>query len=294
MKIVFIAEEYFRLNGVRDTSNVQYNTAAGKIFGNDYYGVVLQRLAKERQIHVNTFQELVEVRPADRVAIFKDNTPTGGGALKSVNYDLLHVSPTHTAPPFIRESGIGDAAGFVDVSQETLRHKKYPNIYSLGDCSSVPTSKTAVAITAESRVLKHNLLAAINGQQVEDEKYDGYTCCPLITGQNTLILAEFSGFTAQPMETFPVDQRVERSSAQFLNKEVRVWGGFYTIINHRRSETVDIRRIWCLTQFMTFSRSSLRSTGLASCVGNGRALWNSVICLLLSALRLISDIMTRW
>ncbi|RUS24487.1 hypothetical protein BC938DRAFT_473508 [Jimgerdemannia flammicorona] len=220
VKIAFFAEETFRINGVRSASNILYNTAAGKIFGNDYFGIGLQKVADDRNIRVNIFQELVEVRPADRTAIFKDNTPAGAGALNIVNYDLLHVSPTHTAPSFIRDSGIGDAAGFVDVSKETMRHNKFPNIYALGDCSSVPTSKTATAITGESAVLKHNLLAAIEGRKVEDKAYDGYASCPLITGRNSLILAEFSGFTGQPMETFPVDQRLERSSAQFLNKEI--------------------------------------------------------------------------
>ena len=37
------------------------------------------------------------------------------------------------------------------------------NIFSLGDCSSVPTSKTAAAVAAESRVLKRNLLEVVKG-----------------------------------------------------------------------------------------------------------------------------------
>ena len=36
-------------------------------------------------------------------------------------------------------------------------------------------------------------------------QYDGYTSCPLVTGYNKCILAEFD-FNAQPLETFPFDQ----------------------------------------------------------------------------------------
>ncbi|OZA75420.1 MAG: hypothetical protein B7X77_07360, partial [Caulobacter sp. 39-67-4] len=39
--------------------------------------------------------------------------------------------------------------GYVDVDDATTRHKKYPNVWSAGDASSLPTSKTAAAITAE-------------------------------------------------------------------------------------------------------------------------------------------------
>lgn len=36
------------------------------------------------------------------------------------------------------------AAG--DVDKETLQHKKYPNIFGIGDCTNLPTSKTAAAV----------------------------------------------------------------------------------------------------------------------------------------------------
>ena len=37
------------------------------------------------------------------------------------------------------------------------------NVFSLGDCSNVPTAKTAAAVAAESHVLKHNLLEVMKG-----------------------------------------------------------------------------------------------------------------------------------
>ena len=42
--------------------------------------------------------------------------------------------------------GLTDAAGFVDVDGKTLQHVRYNNVFSLGDCSNVPTSKTAAAV----------------------------------------------------------------------------------------------------------------------------------------------------
>ena len=61
---------------------------------------------------------------------------------------MLHVSPPMSAPDCLRTNapGLTDASGFVEVSKETLQHVRYPNVFALGDCSSVPTSKTAAAV----------------------------------------------------------------------------------------------------------------------------------------------------
>lgn len=217
-KMTFLAEEAFRISGVRDKTNVIYNTAAGKIFGVDYYGKVLQKLADERHIHLNFQHELVEIDANNHQAIFKNNAK--GGELKSFEYDFIHVAPPQGPPNFIKESKLADAAGWVDVNKDTLRHNKYKNVFALGDCSSLPTSKTAAAITAESGVLKWNLISDIQGKNEKQAVYDGYTSCPLIVGRDELILAEFSGYTGQPLETFPVDQRRISKISQYLNKEV--------------------------------------------------------------------------
>lgn len=37
-------------------------------------------------------------------------------------------------------------AGFVDVNKATLQHNRYKNVFAIGDCSSLPTSKTAAAV----------------------------------------------------------------------------------------------------------------------------------------------------
>ncbi|KAI8976220.1 hypothetical protein BDB01DRAFT_727854 [Pilobolus umbonatus] len=216
-KITFLGEEVFRLTGVRDKTNVIYNTSAAKIFGVDHYGKVLQKLADERDIAVNFQHELIEIDGNNHTAVFRNNV---NQELKSYEYNFIHVAPPQGPPKFIKESPLADAAGWVDVNKDTLRHNKYKNVFALGDCSSLPTSKTAAAITGQSGVLKTNLIADIKGNKIEQSVYDGYTSCPLIVGRDQLILAEFSGYTGQPLETFPVDQRGISKVSQFINKEV--------------------------------------------------------------------------
>ena len=62
-------------------------------------------------------------------------------------YELLHVTPNMSAPGVLKRcSALADAAGYVDVDKHTLQHKRHPNVFAIGDCSSVPTSKTAAAV----------------------------------------------------------------------------------------------------------------------------------------------------
>ncbi|RHZ78274.1 hypothetical protein Glove_166g244 [Diversispora epigaea] len=219
IKIAYLAEDYFTKNLVRSKSNIIYNTAMGKIFAIDKFAASLNRIAKERDIEVNLFTNLIEVRGDKKEAVFK-NVQTNEE--KVLNYDLLHVVPPMGPPSFIAASKIGNAAGWVDIDQYTMQHLKYSNIFSLGDASSAPTSKTAAAISPQSGVLKKNLLDMMEGKfnTGNAARYDGYASCPLLVGRNKLVLAEFSGYTAQPMETFPFDQGKERSSMYYLTKEV--------------------------------------------------------------------------
>ncbi|KAI9313765.1 hypothetical protein BX666DRAFT_1973330 [Dichotomocladium elegans] len=223
-KIAFLAEEIFRLNGVRDKSNVNYFHSGMRIYGIDHYAKVIEKLVDDRNLNVHLRHDLVEIQPDDHKAIFR-NLETN--ELITQTYDFLHVSPPQGAPTFIKESPLADAAGFVDVNKSTLRHNKYKNVYSIGDCSNLPTGKTAAAIAGSTGVLKANLIADMQGKPAQKE-YDGYASCPLVVGRKELILAEFSGYTGQPLETFPFDQRKINNMTQYMNKEIipyMYWNG---------------------------------------------------------------------
>lgn len=64
---------------------------------------------------------------------------------------------------FLSKSPLADASGFVDVVKETLQHKKYPNVFAIGDCTNLPTSKTAAAIAGSNSILVQNLTNLMNG-----------------------------------------------------------------------------------------------------------------------------------
>ncbi|CAF1424080.1 unnamed protein product [Rotaria magnacalcarata] len=216
-KIMYLAEDLFRRNNVRDKTTVIYNTSLPVIFGVKKYAAALMEIIKERNIQLNTRLNLVEVRAKSKEAIFENLDQPG--TMKTFKYDILHIGAPMQPFEFLAKSPLADATGFVDVVKETLQHKKFPNVFGIGDCTNIPTSKTAAAIAGSNSILVRNLSNLMFGTNNPVRKYDGYTSCPLVTGYNKCILAEFD-FDGNPLETLPINQGKERRLSYILKKDV--------------------------------------------------------------------------
>jgi sulfide:quinone oxidoreductase len=210
-KIMWLAEEHFRNMGIRDKSHVHYTSATAGIFGIPRYKKVLQKLAEERGIEPHYRHNLVEIRSASKEAVFEN---LDGGDELILPYAFMHVTPPQSAPDFIKVSPLAGDKGWVSVDKHTLQHTEYENVFSLGDCSSLPCSKTGAAIRKQAPVLVENLLALRGGRTLPGS-YDGYASCPLVTGKGTVVMAEF-GYDGKIMETFPFSQAKERFSMYAL------------------------------------------------------------------------------
>jgi len=77
---------------------------------------------------------------------------------------MIHVTPPMGPPDCLLGSPISDRHGFVDVDKFTMRHKKYPNIFALGDCANTPNGKTTAAVAGQMGVIKANLFALLDGR----------------------------------------------------------------------------------------------------------------------------------
>ncbi|MBM4228615.1 MAG: NAD(P)/FAD-dependent oxidoreductase [Gammaproteobacteria bacterium] len=215
LKIMFLAEDHFRRTGIRQHCEVSYMSAGTAIFRAPKYAAGLVKIAAARDINVQYKRELVALKPESHEAVFKD---LDSNAELIEKYDFIHVTPPMGALDVMKQSPLVDAAGWVEVDKATLQHVRYPNVFALGDGSSLPTSKTAAAIRAQGPVLVSNLLATLKGEKPATT-YDGYTSCPLITRYGRLMLAEFD-YQLEPSETFPFDQARERRSMYWLKKYV--------------------------------------------------------------------------
>ncbi|KAG8929150.1 hypothetical protein FRC02_005950 [Tulasnella sp. 418] len=220
-KIMWMAYDRYRTTGRKENINVEFVTGMPTMFSVPKYSQALNALRIQRGIAGTFEHNLTSIDPSARVATFK--TPKGETVTKE--YTLLHVTPPQGPLDFVKNSPLADAAGWVDVDQATLQHKKYPNVFSLGDASSLPTSKTAAAITAQAPVLTNNLVSLIETGSVGTVAYDGYTSCPLLTGYGQLMLAEFV-YGLKPKETFASvlgDQAKPKRIFYHLKKDFFPW-----------------------------------------------------------------------
>lgn len=205
-KAAYLADDYFRRSGKRKNVNLIFANQGARIFGVEKYRLALEKIVAKKNIDARFEHNLVEVRPKENVAVFEKSDKT----LVEISYSMLHIVPPMSSPDFIKKSPLADAQGWVDVDKFTLQHTKFSNVFSLGDCSSLPTSRTGAAIRKEAPVLVENVISYLKGVPLM-AKYDGYSSCPLVTGYGKVIMAEFD-YEGNPTETFPFDQAKERWS----------------------------------------------------------------------------------
>jgi sulfide:quinone oxidoreductase len=224
---MYLAEEIFRKNGVRNVSNVIFAVAGKVIFGVPAFAASLMQVAKRKQIELNFSHKLIEVNALERKATFEKSVDTNlSGVVQTtiervtLPYDLLHVVPPMSAHDYVKQSGLafadGPQTGWLKVNPFTLQHQDQSNIFGIGDVTGVPNSKTGAAIRKQAPVVAQNLLDAMANRELS-MRYDGYSSCPLITENGKVILAEF-GYDGKLMPSFPMDMTKERRSMWFLKK----------------------------------------------------------------------------
>ncbi|KAI0928755.1 hypothetical protein AcW1_005907 [Taiwanofungus camphoratus] len=222
-KIMWMAWDRYQKTGRGNMVQVDFYTGMPTMFSVKKYSDALNKMREERGVGGFFQHNLTSVDSGNHKATFKKPD----GSTVEVDYTLLHVSPPMGPLEVIKNSPIADQAGWVAVDPATLRHTnpEYGNIWALGDCSSLPTSKTAAAITSQAPVLTESLYSVVSSGKVANANYDGYTSCPLLTGYGQLMLAEFK-YGLEPKESFADylgDQSTPRRAFYHLKKDFFPW-----------------------------------------------------------------------
>jgi len=214
-KALYLAADYLRRQGRK--ADLRFYTAAGAMFGVPFYSRALDQVMAGYEATPVFSHKLLAVDGAARTATFE----TGSGEEKRqevVRFDFLHVVPPQSAPDFIRNSVLADAAGWLEVGKSSLQHTRHANIFGLGDCTSTPNSKTAAAVKSQVPVVVGNVLSALQGGGNVLE-YDGYAACPLTTSAGKVLLAEFC-YSGAVSPSRPLDPRVPRRLYWWLKKRL--------------------------------------------------------------------------
>ncbi|MBT9499646.1 MAG: NAD(P)/FAD-dependent oxidoreductase [Burkholderiaceae bacterium] len=192
LKMSFMLRDRLLKAGTLGASKISFQSALGNVFGvkvvNDN---VLERW-KSLGIDVEFSRKLTAIDIGARRATFVSPE----GEKQEMPYDFIHVVPPMRAPDAVKNSDLAwkegpfAAGGWLEVDKSTLQHRRYPNVFGIGDINGTPRGKTAATVKKSAPLVAHNLVEVISGRKA-DETFDGYTSCPLITREGSAMLIEF-------------------------------------------------------------------------------------------------------
>lgn len=200
-KALYLSGDHWYRAGAIGDIQIDFYNAGGVLFGVSDYVPALQKYIEKYKAKTHFNHTLVEVDGEAKRAYFTSSDPEKEGERICEEFDMLHVCPPQVAPQFIKDSELSDDAGWLDVDQFTLRHKKFANVWGLGDVMNTPNAKTMAAVRKQVPVVAANIVSALASHSLE-AGYDGYGSCPLTVERGKIVLAEF-GYGGKLLPSFP-------------------------------------------------------------------------------------------
>ena len=216
-KTAYLASDYLRKTGLLSKTNVIFATPGTTIFGVPEIRATLEKVLNRYGIDFKPYYVPVKIDADKKIIYYKYKAPEEKRVevgqdnsigevqhedeIRAIPFDFLHLAPPQKSPDFVSESVLANDKGWLDVDLHTLQHLRYDNIFGLGDVAALPTGKTGAAIRKQVPVVVDNISSLMQQKTVENNSYDGYSSCPLVTGYGKMVLAEFdydNNFTPDP------------------------------------------------------------------------------------------------
>ncbi|MEH3116284.1 MAG: TIGR01244 family sulfur transferase [Methylorubrum populi] len=201
-KAMYLSADHWRRAGRLADIGIDFFTATPSLFGVKEYVPPLMEYVRRYGAKLHFNHDLTRVDGPAKRAWFTCTAEDGTKSTVETAFDMIHVVPPQQAPDFVRASPLADSGGWVEVDQASLRHKRFAEVYALGDACSAPNAKTAAAARKQAPVVAHNLLRDMGFIKEPDAVYDGYGSCPLTVERGKILLAEF-GYGGKLLPSFP-------------------------------------------------------------------------------------------
>lgn len=218
-KAMYLSCDEWRSRRVLGDIEVEFHNAGPGLFGVADYVPALMEYVEAYGVGLNFQSNLAAVDGPAKQATFA--TPNGE---VTRDFDMIHVVPPQAAPDFLRDSQLAADSGYVEVDDFTLQHKRYPNVFGVGDAGSMGNAKTAAAVRKQAPIVAVNALSVLAGGGPV-AAYDGYGSCPLTVEKGKIVLAEF-GYGGKLLPTFPtwmIDGTRPRRLSWLLKSEILPW-----------------------------------------------------------------------
>lgn len=192
LKMTFMLANRAEQAGTLASSQIDFHSAITSVFSVPVINQEVLNRWDDIGIPVHFKSKLVAVDIDAQRATFEK----ADGSLVTEDYDFLHVPPPMRAPDAVKNSplawqeGPNAAGGWLEVSPETLQHKRYKNVFGVGDINGTAKGKTAATVKKSVPLVVENLISVITGKE-PTQVFDGYTSCPLLVREGSALLVEF-------------------------------------------------------------------------------------------------------
>ena len=164
----------------------------------------LLRAFEERNIQFIPHRKVSSLDAFRKLAVLDDGT--------EMPYDLFLGIPKHVAPDVVLQSGLAEN-GWIPVNKINLL-TKFPNVYAIGDITSVGTPKAGVFAEGAAKIAAASIIAAFNG--IEDNSmYTGAGSCYIEFGEGKVGRVDVDFFSGPK----PVGIHHEPTDALVADKE---------------------------------------------------------------------------
>lgn len=214
LDILFLTQDAVRGNAPFNKKDVHknveftYTTPRVDLFESKEFSKVLEKeLKNSSNTRALYRQELIAIDPLKKIAKLRHMD----GKITEESYDFLHITPPMKPPNVLATSPLaikeGKHKGYLDIDKKTLRHKRYENVFGIGDILGLELGKSGGSAQVQGVILQDNIAAALEELQLP-MKYNGYTAAPIKTKYGEILLAEYNEEKALP--TFWLDPHKPR------------------------------------------------------------------------------------
>lgn len=234
-QMMYLCDDYLCGNSYDNQKNIHTHTKmlfckkSEKLFGTPNYNkTLLEDVAPQYKNITNKFNHVLrKIDAKNKIATFeeikKEKIITDEEfdefeivetkIFTELSYDYIHIVPPMKPTPAVANSKLASAKGlyegYLECNRETLQHKKYKNVFGIGDILATPLGKTAGSCLHQAPIIVQNILDDLNKQNLS-AKYDGYSVCPIKTQYGKLLLAEY-------------DYEGERSTLNYIDNTKPQW-----------------------------------------------------------------------
>ncbi len=168
LELVLMLDDYFRKKGNRKEVVLKYTYPIGRVHSLKPVAEWAEPQFEERGIEFETYFNLEEVKPNEKLAVTMDG--------EEHPFDLLISIPAHKGADVIIQSNLGDESGFIETDRYSLKMVSQDDVYVIGDATNLPISKAGSTAHYQSEILVKNVINRLKGLP-ETAVYNGKVAC---------------------------------------------------------------------------------------------------------------------